>query len=253
MSTNCLGNHFDIHGGGMDLQFPHHENEIAQSEGATGCQFVNYWIHNGFVQVDEEKMSKSLGNFFTVREILNSYQAEEIRYFVLASHYRSPLNYSDDNLDKARGALTRLYTALRGIEPAVNGDAGDFRQRFDNAMSDDFNTPEALAVLFDLARDVNRARDAGSAEAPALAATLRSLSGVLGLLQADPETYLRGQPAPGDKEEGLSDEAIESLIQARLDARAAKDYAAADRIRDQLGAAGIQLDDGPQGTHWRRS
>ena len=169
MSTDCLGNHFDIHGGGMDLQFPHHENEIAQSEGATGEHFVNYWIHNGFVQVDEEKMSKSLGNFFTVREILQRYRPEEIRYFILSSHYRSPLHYSDDNLDQARGALQRLYTALRGS--AVNDDAAldaDYEERFRAAMNDDFNTPEALAVLFDLARAQNEAREPDISDIPRL-------------------------------------------------------------------------------------
>ncbi len=253
MSTHCLGNHFDIHGGGMDLQFPHHENEIAQSEGATGCQFVNYWIHNGFVQVDEEKMSKSLGNFFTVREILARYQAEEIRYFILASHYRSPLNYTEDNLDKARGSLTRLYTALRDVSPGEPlPEEGEFRQRFQQAMNDDFNTPEALAVLFELARDLNRARDSDPAAASRLAATLRLLGGQLGLLQADPDTYLRGQPST-DAAGGLSDADIDARIQARLDARARKDWAEADRIRDELKAAGVVLEDAAGVTSWRRS
>ncbi|HED19747.1 MAG TPA: cysteine--tRNA ligase, partial [Gammaproteobacteria bacterium] len=178
MSTDCLGNHFDIHGGGMDLQFPHHENEIAQSEAATGEHFVNYWIHNGFVQVDEEKMSKSLGNFFTVREILRRYQAEEIRYFILSSHYRSPLNYSDDNLDKARGALQRLYTALRDVSASADADLEPAcEERFQAAMNDDFNTPEALAVLFDLARALNRAREQDSGNAARLAYTLSELGG----------------------------------------------------------------------------
>ncbi len=252
MSTHCLGNQFDIHGGGMDLQFPHHENEIAQSEGATGCHFVNYWMHNGFVQIDEEKMSKSLGNFFTVREILARYQAEEIRYFILTSHYRSPLNYSDDNLDKARAALTRFYTALRGVTPTEVPADSDYQRRFDTAMADDFNTPEALAVLFELTRELNRAREADSAEAGVLAATLLSLGSGLGLLQSDPEAYLRGQPAASDQG-GLSDAEIESLIQARLDARAAKDWAKADAVRDQLKAASIVLEDGAGVTSWRRS
>lgn len=237
----------------MDLQFPHHENEIAQSEGATGCQFVNYWIHNGFVQVDEEKMSKSLGNFFTVREILARYQAEEIRYFILASHYRSPLNYTEDNLDKARGSLTRLYTALRDVSPGEPlPEEGEFRQRFQQAMNDDFNTPEALAVLFELARDLNRARDSDPAAASRLAATLRLLGGQLGLLQADPDTYLRGQPST-DAAGGLSDADIDARIQARLDARARKDWAEADRIRDELKAAGVVLEDAAGVTSWRRS
>ena len=252
MSTHCLGNQFDIHGGGMDLQFPHHENEIAQSEGATGCHFVNYWMHNGFVQVDEEKMSKSLGNFFTVREILTRYQPEEIRYFILASHYRSPLNYSDDNLDQARAALTRLYTALRGVAPGAAPADGEFQRRFDAAMADDFNTPEALAVLFELARELNRAREVDGADAAALSAVLRGLGASLGLLQADPEIYLRGQPVTaGDS--GLADAEIEALIQDRLDARARKDWAQADRVRDQLKAAGIVLEDAAGGTSWRRS
>ncbi|HSJ49514.1 MAG TPA: cysteine--tRNA ligase [Gammaproteobacteria bacterium] len=250
MSTQCLGNHFDIHGGGMDLQFPHHENEIAQSEGATGCHFVNYWIHNGFVQVDQEKMSKSLGNFFTVREILARYQPEEVRYFILASHYRSPLNYSDDNLDKARAALTRFYTALRGVSPGEALEGSEYQRRFSAAMDDDFNSAEALAVLFELARELNRAREAGTGEAPRLAATLMHLGARLGILQADPLQYLRGQPVRTTG--GLEDEEIEARIQARLDARARKDWAEADRIRDELQAAGIQLEDAAGTTRWRR-
>ena len=251
MSTHCLGNHFDIHGGGMDLQFPHHENEIAQSEGATGCRFVNYWMHNGFVQVDEEKMSKSLGNFFTVREILARYQPEEVRYFILASHYRSPLNYSDDHLDQARAALTRLYTALRDVPPGEALQDSEYQRRFSAAMDDDFNSAEALAVLFELARELNRAREAGAEEAGALAATLLGLGARLGILQADPLQYLRGQPdrAVG----GLTDGEIEARIQARLDARARQDWAEADRIRDELQVAGIQLEDGAGTTRWRRA
>ncbi|MCA1806142.1 MAG: cysteine--tRNA ligase [Xanthomonadaceae bacterium] len=250
MSTQCLGNHFDIHGGGMDLQFPHHENEIAQSEGATGCHFVNYWIHNGFVQVDEEKMSKSLGNFFTVREILARYQPEEVRYFILASHYRSPLNYSDDNLDKARAALTRFYTALRGVSRGEALEDSEYQRRFSAAMDDDFNSAEALAVMFELTRELNRAREAGTDEAPRLAATLVQLGARLGILQADPLQYLRGQPVR--EAGGLEDDEIEARIQARLDARARKDWAEADRIRDELQAAGIQLEDAAGTTRWRR-
>ena len=250
MSTHCLGDHFDIHGGGMDLQFPHHENEIAQSEGATGCHFVNYWIHNGFVQVDEEKMSKSLGNFFTVREILARYRPEEVRCFILASHYRSPLNYSDDNLDKARAALTRLYTALRDVPPGAPLVDGEYPRRFAAAMDDDFNTAEALAVLFELARELNRAREAGAEEAAGLAATLVQLGGHLGILQADPAGYLRGAPAQAAG--GLTDAEIEARLQARLDARARRDWAEADRIRDELQAAGIQLEDAAGTTRWRR-
>ncbi len=250
MSTECLGAHFDIHGGGMDLQFPHHENEIAQSEAATGEHFVNYWIHNGFVQVDKEKMSKSLGNFFTVREVLARYQPEEVRYFILASHYRSPLNYSDDNLDKARGALQRLYTALRGSSPdAGAGPVAEYVERFDAAMNDDFNTPEALAVLFDLARAINRARDAGDPQLDALVATLRQLGGRLGLLQSDPDVYLRGETSDGDDSD---DAIIDDLVAQRQAARERRDWAEADRIRDLLAGQGIELEDTAEGTRWRR-
>jgi len=252
MSTECLGAHFDIHGGGMDLQFPHHENEIAQSEAATGEHFVNYWIHNGFVQVDEEKMSKSLGNFFTVREILQRYQAEEVRYFILSSHYRSPLNYSDDNLDKARGALQRLYTALRdGQAVPIDKPLPEYAERFRQAMDDDFNTPEALSVLFDLARAINRAREQGDSACATLAGNLKLLAGDLGLLQADPEAYLCGQH--GATQGGPADEEIEALIASREQARADRDYGEADRIRDQLVELGIVLEDGAGGTRWRRS
>lgn len=252
MSTRFLGNHFDIHGGGLDLQFPHHENEIAQSEGCTGEHFVNYWMHNGFVRINEEKMSKSLGNFFTLREVLERYQGEEIRAFILSSHYRSPLNYSDEQLDNARQALTRLYTALRGIElegvevPAES----EYQQRFMDAMNDDFNTAEALAVMFDLARDINKGKESASDQVLPMAALLKQLGSVLGLLQADPEVYLKG----GDKgsSEGLSDDEINALIAARQQARAEKNWAESDRIRDQLQEAGIILEDGAEGTTWRR-
>ncbi|GAB6040060.1 cysteine--tRNA ligase [Endothiovibrio diazotrophicus] len=251
MSCDCLGNHFDIHGGGADLQFPHHENEIAQSEGATGETFVNYWMHNGFVRINEEKMSKSLGNFFTVREILARYRAEEVRYFILTSQYRSPLNYSDEQLDQARGALTRLYTALRGLEriEAVEGD--EYQRRFEAAMDDDFNTPEALAVLFELAREVNRLRDAEPNEAARLGARMRAIGGVLGLLQDDPEAFLKGMPAQAG-DDTLSDEEIEALIVRRAKARAAKDWAEADRIRDLFKAHEIILEDSAGETRWRR-
>ena len=247
MSTNCLGNHFDIHGGGQDLQFPHHENEIAQSEAATGEHFVNVWMHNGFVRIDDEKMSKSLGNFFTVREILKLYQGEEIRYFVLASHYRSPLNYSDKLLDAARAALTRLYNSLRGLKLG-KADMNDAHvERFNKAMDDDFNTPEALAVLFELANQINKLREQDVKAAGALGALLKKLANVIGLLESDPEVYLQG--GVGGE---LDAQQIEALIQQRLDARASKDWAEADRIRDELQAMGVQLEDKDGKTIWRR-
>ena len=249
MSTCHLGETFDIHGGGADLTFPHHENEIAQSEGASGQPFVRYWLHNGFVRVDQEKMSKSLGNFFTVREILAHFRAEEVRYFILTSHYRSPLNYDEEHLHNARGALTRFYTALRGLpEPSTAG-GGGFTERFERAMDDDFNTPEALAVLFDLAREINRLRDSGDLPTAAvLASELKSLGGVLGILQDDPEAYLRG----GVCESTIDDAAIEALIARRARAKKERDWGQADGIREQLKQSGILLEDGPQGTSWRR-
>ncbi|MBP1152204.1 cysteinyl-tRNA synthetase [Methylocaldum sp. RMAD-M] len=267
MSTRCLGHHFDIHGGGMDLQFPHHENEIAQSEGATGEKFVNLWMHNGFVRVNEEKMSKSLGNFFTVREVLARYRPEVVRFFILNSHYRSPLNYSDENLDDANAALTRLYTALRGLRcdlPVSEGEgrSKDFIARFEEAMSDDFNTPEAIAVLFDLAREINRGRNSNVEEAETLARTLKQLGGLLGLLQTDPEEFFKsgvgavrlGVTVGAQLDAMLiwSDERIEQKIQERLDARKNKDWATADRIRNELKEQGIVLEDTAGGTTWRR-
>lgn len=252
MSTGCLGNHFDIHGGGMDLQFPHHENEIAQSEGATGEQFVNLWMHNGFVRINEEKMSKSLGNFFTVREVLKRYRPEIVRFFVLTSHYRSPLNYSDEHLDEAAAALTRLYTALRGMkmDAAVEMDP-DYEARFREAMDDDFNTPVALSVLFELARELNKAKEGGARRAAILAASLITLGGLLGILQDDPEHFLKGGAEKTSDQ--LSDEAIDARIQARIDAKKRKDWAVADQIRDELKQQGIILEDVPGGgTNWRR-
>ncbi len=252
MSTHCLGCHFDIHGGGLDLQFPHHENEIAQSEAATGCKFVNYWMHNGFVRVDNEKMSKSLGNFFTIREVLKQYDPEVVRYFILASHYRSPLNYSDQHLDNAKAALTTLYTALRGLAlPDTEGDDSDkAAQQFYAALDDDFNTPEAMAILFELAREINRLHSAGrSDEAIQRGLLLRQLAGLLGLLQNSPQQFL--QHGSGDTD-GLDDEQIEQLIAARNHARATKQWAEADRIRDELKAKGIILEDSSGKTTWRR-
>jgi cysteinyl-tRNA synthetase len=250
MSTRCLGAHFDIHGGGMDLKFPHHENEIAQSEAATGEKFVNVWMHNGFVQINDEKMSKSLGNFFTVRDVLKHYRPEVVRYFILASYYRSPLNYSEDNLQQAGNALERLYTALRDIPLDSPGEPDSaYEGRFREAMDDDFNTPEALSVLFDLAREINRARDADDITAATrLAVTLRSLGGMLGLLQDNAEAFLKGAATA----QGLSDPEIEALIAQRNAARAGKDWAEADRIRDQLQENGVVLEDSAGVTRWRR-
>ena len=249
MSTCCLGNHFDIHGGGQDLQFPHHENEIAQSEAATGEHFVNYWMHNGFVRIDDEKMSKSLGNFFTVREILERYRAEDVRYFILASHYRSPLNYSDQMLDSAGAALSRLYNALRDMDIGEPGEVGgEYIKQFDEVMDDDFNTPKAVAILFELANQVNKLRDSDRDRASALAATLKYLGSILGLLQDDPAEYLQS----GGSADGLDNEQIEALIQQRIQAKQDKNWAEADRIRDELKQQGIALEDKGAETIWRR-
>ncbi len=246
MSSKLLGDHFDIHGGGADLQFPHHENEIAQSEGASRHPFVNYWMHNGFVRVDNEKMSKSLGNFFTIRDVLKNYDAEVLRFFIIRSHYRSPLNYSDAHLDDARAALTRLYTALKDID--VRERPVDWKEkhaiRFAQAMNDDFNTPEAVAVLFELANEINRT---GSVE---MASQLKALAGVLGLLGREPRQFLQGD----GRVDGNEEKWIEERIAARVEAKKLKNFAEADRIRNELLEKGIVLEDRPGGkTEWRRS
>lgn len=246
MSTCCLGETFDIHGGGPDLVFPHHENEIAQSEAATGKPYAATWMHAGAVRVDGEKMSKSLGNFFTIREVLEKYHPEVVRFLLVSSHYRSPINYSEDNLKEAKGALERFYTALRGL-PEVEAAGGEaFAERFAAAMDDDFNTPEAVAVLFEMAREVNRLREADLQAAATLAAKLRELAGLLGVLQLEPDAFLQAGAA------GKVDAAqVEALIQARLEARTAKNWAESDRIRDELTAMGVVLEDGKGGTTWR--
>ena len=247
MSCTLLGEHFDIHGGGQDLQFPHHENEIAQSEGASGETFVNVWMHNGFVRVDNEKMSKSLGNFFTVRDILKRFDPEVVRFFLARTHYRSQLNYSDQHLEDARQALSRLYTALKGAP--LDAGAPDWDEahakRFREAMDDDFNTPEAVAALFDLANEVNRTRSVG------LVGQLRALGGVLGLLGRDSEAFLRAIPETGGG--AIAEAEIEALIRERRQSRAAKNFTRADQIRTELLAKGIILEDGPKGTTWRRA
>ncbi|MGR5154009.1 cysteine--tRNA ligase [Photobacterium swingsii] len=248
MNSAILGDHFDIHGGGSDLQFPHHENEIAQSCCATGSKYVNTWMHSGMVMIDREKMSKSLNNFFTIRDVLAHYDRETVRYFLMSGHYRSQLNYSEDNLKQARSALERLYTSLRGLDTdAVAAGGEEFIARFKEAMDDDFNTPEAYSVLFDMAREVNRLKVDDLAAASVLGARMRELADVLGLLSQEPEAFLQGGAAG---QEDVSE--IEALIQQRLDARAAKDWAAADEARDKLLAMNIILEDGPQGTTWRR-
>ncbi len=248
MSKCCLGDTFDIHGGGPDLPFPHHENEIAQSEAANGVTFVNTWMHAGAVRVNKEKMSKSLGNFFTIREILDKYDPEVVRYFLTCGHYRSQIDYSEESLKEARGALDRFYHALRGIAVVAEGELNnDFDARFEAAMNDDFNTAGAIAVLFDLAREINRVGKEDPDMAARLAAQLRRLAAVLGLLQQDPEAYLKG----GD-DQGPSVAEIEALIQQRAEAKKNRDFASADQIREQLKEQGIVLDDSREGTSWRR-
>jgi cysteinyl-tRNA synthetase len=249
MCGALLGDTFDIHGGGADLQFPHHENEIAQSEGAHGKPLARFWVHNGFVRVDNEKMSKSLGNFFTIREVLEKYDAETVRFFIVRTHYRSPLNYSDAHLDDARGALKRLYTALASVPPVPSAGGIDwqqpFAQRFKAAMDEDFGTPEAVAVMFDLASEINRNRDVE------MAGLLRALGGTLGLLQNDPVAFLQAGSAGSGSE--LGEAAIVALIGQRAAAKAAKDFKESDRIRQDLLAQGVVLKDSATGTTWERN
>ena len=247
MSMQLLGNEFDIHGGGQDLQFPHHENEIAQSEAITGGTFARYWMHNGLVNIGGEKMSKSLNNFYTIRDVLKKYTGEEMRYFIIASHYRSPLQYAEESLDAARTALRRFYTALRGVDIADGTEIdASLKADFMKSMDDDLNTPEAIAVLHEVSGQLNRETDA--TRIATLAATLKSLGAQLGILQGDPESVLQG----GVDATELSADAIDQLIEARAAARAAKDFGRSDEIRDELLAAGIVLEDAGGKTSWRR-
>ncbi|RTE86850.1 MULTISPECIES: cysteine--tRNA ligase [Gammaproteobacteria] len=250
MNGKHLGKHFDIHGGGSDLQFPHHENEIAQSCCANDSPYVNYWMHTGMVQVDSEKMSKSLGNFFTIRDVLKTFDAETVRFFLLSGHYRSQLNYSQSHLEQARSALERLYTALRGVTAvaATESFAAVYREKFKVALDDDFNVPEAMTVIFDLARELNRLKgqENQQQEMGMCVSLMKEFGAVLGILEQDPEQFLRGQ---ADTDEVSK---IEALIQERNDARAAKDWARADKARDALQAMNIVLEDGPEGTRWRK-
>ena len=249
MNYKHLGAHFDIHGGGSDLTFPHHENEIAQSCCAHDSEYVNVWMHTGMVQVDDEKMSKSLGNFFTLRDVLKEHDSETLRFFLMSAHYRSQLSYSQDNITQAKAALERLYTALRGVEVDHSADLGHggYLARFEAAMNDDLNVPEAFSVLFDVAREINRNKD-DAAEASKLAFVLKGLGAILGMLQSDPDAYLKGG---NDNDDEAAE--IEALIKQRNDARAAKDWAAADAARDALTAMGVVLEDGAGGTTWRRN
>lgn len=248
MSTHCLGSHFDIHGGGPDLKFPHHENEIAQSEAATGEQYVNYWMHCGAVRVNNEKMSKSLGNFFTIREVLEKFNPEVVRYLMVSSQYRSSIDYSDASLKDAKTALERLYTALRDQEIASSFVATEFTERFEDAMRDDFNTPVALSVMFELVRELNKARAEGSDTAATLAAELKALAEVLGLLYQDPEYFMQNSTV----NEGLSAEDIDAYIVERAQARKDKNFSRGDEIRDLLLEQGITLLDSREGTTWTR-
>ncbi|NVK00414.1 MAG: cysteine--tRNA ligase [Oceanospirillaceae bacterium] len=249
MSKCCLGDTFDIHGGGPDLPFPHHENEIAQSEAANGKTYVNYWMHAGPVRVNAEKMSKSLGNFFTIRDVLKEHNPEVVRYFLASVHYRSHIDYSTDSLREAKSALDRFYQALEGVKSSDSklDEQSDYTVRFYEAMDDDFNTPRALAVLFDLVGELNRAKAEGLDTVAYYAGQLRALGGLIGLLQQESNAYLQ-HAAEGE----ITPEVIEALIQERKEARAAKEFARSDEIRDQLAAQGVVLKDGPQGTQWYR-
>tara|TARA_R110002167_G_scaffold96903_6_gene256208 strand:+ start:1304 stop:2710 length:1407 start_codon:yes stop_codon:yes gene_type:complete len=256
MNYKHLGKHFDIHGGGSDLIFPHHENEVAQSCCAFDTPYVNYWMHTGMVQVDQIKMSKSLGNFFTLRDVLNQYDSETLRYFLMSAHYRSQLSYSEDNIKQARSGLERLYTALRDVAPSTNFDVelGGYLARFNQAMDDDFNVPEAIAVLFEVARDLNKTKAQQGSEAQTkaaeLAGVLLKLGDILGILSQAPQDFLQGSLSTSASDDDVAQ--IEALIKARNDARASKDWAAADKARDGLNALSILLEDGPNGTTWRR-
>lgn len=248
MNSKELGEHFDIHGGGSDLMFPHHENEIAQSCCAHGGDYVNYWLHTGMLTIDKEKMSKSLGNFFSIRHMLGLYDAESLRYFFLTAHYRSLLDYSVENLDLARSALERLYTALRGCDVSGAAEGGEhYVEAFKTAMDDDFNTPGALAVLFEIARELNKLKTEDMAKANGLAVRLKELAGVLGLLEQDPESFLQGDTNSDEAAE------IEALIKQRNEAKANKNWAVADEVRDKLKAMNIVLEDTPNGTIWRKA
>ena len=251
MSKSCIGHTLDIHGGGPDLPFPHHENEIAQSEAANGCTYANYWMHAGAVRVNQEKMSKSLNNFFTIRDVLEKYNSEVVRYFLTSAHYRSYIDYSEDSLKEARSALERFYQALQGIniiDQTQQWAGSEYEVRFCEAMDDDFNTPKALAVLFELVNELNTAKRSDPVLASKLAAELKRLAGVVGLLQQDPDQFLKGE----ERADGLSHDAIEAMIQQRIEAKRNKDYAESDRIRDVLAAQGIILKDSREGTSWYR-
>lgn len=252
MNSKFLGETFDIHGGGSDLIFPHHENEIAQSCCAFDSKYVNYWMHSGMVMIDHEKMSKSLNNFFTIREVLEHYDAETIRFFLLSAQYRSPLNYTQDNLNKAKASLDRLYTALRDVKASAPAGGEEYVERFKAFMDDDFNTPGAISVLFDLAKAINSSKD-DSEKAAGLAGRLLELGDILGILYQDPTQFLQGMGAGASADNGDEVALIEALIEERKQARARKDYAAADAARNKLTEMGIVLEDGPQGTTWRRA